>query len=654
MSAKDLQRQLEEQKNQIVNYEKKLKDVVRAYKSLELEKKALEVALEAVGTASAPADGTTATPAAEPPPDADDETKIAALKQALSTLTIENKRKEMAFQSDRKALITKNEQLQAQLDKLKNVSDAVGIAKALKKGLKQAENDKERMLADHGAVLAEMQSRYAKEHTHAEQLERQLTEQYKNLAAAEQKLGKVKELEAQVAEWKTRAEGTPSVRVIREELENTKKAHAQELASLKAKYAARDNIRDDKDSRIVALEQRIRELTEESVATMQEKAELMSAMDQLEKKLNFLMKESDSLKKAQRRLSMEVEEGTTEERLIECYKQCIKEKPGFDIYEILKLPLPYFHNSERPASAVPPESQSDTDAPSHCHTCELAQKDLSYFKNLIGHLQKKLRTLESSHDLMKKDHENVTSSLRTRIADLETIQEQTYSQLTAECKRKVAELEDEMTKQRARLLETINEKEREIELTKQSLAAMYSNQVPDPVDPPQGKSPVGRKDSRNLRRSTDSLRSAKTYHSEDGDDLTVGSPGQVTRSLSAHLGENRNIFYEQELSRREHEIAELRHLIRLSETKVREIESATLTKDMQYLQIVETLKEEIRVLEGRLTLQKSEVNLEYLRNVFISFLNSENPKSRKHILKAIGAVLRLTPSEMRKIDAWSL
>lgn len=68
--------------------------------------------------------------------------------------------------------------------------------------------------------------------------------------------------------------------------------------------------------------------------------------------------------------------------------------------------------------------------------------------------------------------------------------------------------------------------------------------------------------------------------------------------MSNHFGDTRNVFYEQELTRREQEIVELRNIIRLSEMKIRDIEQAALTKDIQYLQIIETLKEEIRVLEG--------------------------------------------------------
>uniref|UniRef100_A0A183CGL2 GRIP domain-containing protein n=1 Tax=Globodera pallida TaxID=36090 RepID=A0A183CGL2_GLOPA len=115
----------------------------------------------------------------------------------------------------------------------------------------------------------------------------------------------------------------------------------------------------------------------------------------------------------------------------------------------------------------------------------------------------------------------------------------------------------------------------------------------------------------------------------------------------------RNIFYEQELSKGEQEIGELRNIIRLLELKMRDIEQAMLMKDVQYLQIIETLKEEIRVLEGRLTLASSQTNMAYLRNIFVQFVGQGSVIGRRHILKAIGAVLQLTPAEMRRVDRWS-
>ncbi|ETN75203.1 hypothetical protein NECAME_00614 [Necator americanus] len=48
MNVRELQKTLESQHEQLKLYEKKLKDVVRAYKSLEAEKTALQKALNAL------------------------------------------------------------------------------------------------------------------------------------------------------------------------------------------------------------------------------------------------------------------------------------------------------------------------------------------------------------------------------------------------------------------------------------------------------------------------------------------------------------------------------------------------------------------------------------------------------------------------------
>ncbi|KAE9550772.1 hypothetical protein FO519_006024 [Halicephalobus sp. NKZ332] len=275
--SNQLAQQVEEQQKQLQHYERKLKDVVRAYKSLEAEKKALEVALEAVSSKDGGAEVPATESSSETKTEVTETEKIESLKQAIGTLTVENKKKELAFQADRKALLQKNEELQSQLDKLKSVSDSIGVQRKLKERLKQSELEKEKMLADHGAVLAEMQNR--------------------------------------------------------EELENAKKQHAQDLSALTERFSRTSNLREDKDIRIASLEQRVQELTEESVQTIKEKTVLLGAIDELEKKLNFLMTESENLKKAQRRLSMEIDEDTSlEQKLAEAYSEILKLNPRFDVY----------------------------------------------------------------------------------------------------------------------------------------------------------------------------------------------------------------------------------------------------------------------------------------------------------------------------------
>lgn len=91
---------------------------MRAYKSIESEKKALEIALTAMVSETGQEKNSVKIDNEESNASSIEvlfknfklkiifqTTQLEALKQAISTLTIENKKKEMALQSDRKTLI---------------------------------------------------------------------------------------------------------------------------------------------------------------------------------------------------------------------------------------------------------------------------------------------------------------------------------------------------------------------------------------------------------------------------------------------------------------------------------------------------------------------------------------------------------------------
>lgn len=59
-------------------------------------------------------------------------------------------------------------------------------------------------------------------------------------------------------------------------------------------------------------------------------------------------------------------------------------------------------------------------------------------------------------------------------------------------------------------------------------------------------------------------------------------------------------------------------------------------------------------IPGKLKFLSVDSNMEYLRNVFIQLLHCDNSSGRKHILKAIGAVLKLSVGEMRAIERHKL
>lgn len=45
-------------------------------------------------------------------------------------------------------------------------------------------------------------------------------------------------------------------------------------------------------------------------------------------------------------------------------------------------------------------------------------------------------------------------------------------------------------------------------------------------------------------------------------------------------------------------------------------------------------------------------NLEYLKNVILSFLASTDKDSKRHMVNAIGAVLKFSPSEIKIINSY--
>lgn len=91
-------------------------------------------------------------------------------------MTVENKKKELAFQADRKVLLAKNEKLQTMIDTMQ-MSGGAGAGKSrdvskYKEHIRKMEEDKEKIMADHGAVSANMQKRYSEEVSKVKQHEK--------------------------------------------------------------------------------------------------------------------------------------------------------------------------------------------------------------------------------------------------------------------------------------------------------------------------------------------------------------------------------------------------------------------------------------------------------------------------------------------------
>merc|ERR1719315_464081 len=95
-------------------------------------------------------------------------------------------------------------------------------------------------------------------------------------------------------------------------------------------------------------------------------------------------------------------------------------------------------------------------------------------------------------------------------------------------------------------------------------------------------------------------------------------------------------------------IKELRQQQYQTENVLRELQLAKVTREEKYQEEIEELQENIVKLKRMTTPEGA--SIEYLKNVVLSYMLSTDVASRNHMLKAIGAVLKLTKREVHRVQ----
>merc|ERR1712079_67810 len=96
------------------------------------------------------------------------------------------------------------------------------------------------------------------------------------------------------------------------------------------------------------------------------------------------------------------------------------------------------------------------------------------------------------------------------------------------------------------------------------------------------------------------------------------------------------LHYLQEIARKDVEIKELRQQQYQSEASLRELQLNISLKEEKYQDKIEDLEDNVRKLQRMTTVEGA--SQEYLKNVVLN-----------HMLKSIGAVLKLTPKEVKRV-----
>ncbi|EYB99526.1 hypothetical protein Y032_0122g1098 [Ancylostoma ceylanicum] len=678
MNARDLQKTLENQHEQLKLYEKKLKDVVRAYKSLDAEKSALQKALDSLSQQDKDEEST---------PSTSSEDAVKNLKTAIATLTRENTKKEAAFQNDKKILLNENAALKEQLKKSAEVnSNAEKMIKSLQVKLQQVEIDRERELADHGKVLAEMQARFAKEHQSFEAGAKESAVLSKKINQKDEALSQLKAREAdlvrqvaalskEVKELTEKAYHVPSIQILKDEMANLKNDHVRELrdAVTKTKHSTRLEEQEKASQKIAELEAKTMSLLETIARSEEARSEAHEALLQAEEEKQALAEELLELRSRQKNLDLEDDDEDAVTTLKLAIAKIREKNPGFDFHDLLG-PDPEKKNLQHELRSLKDEYDQckhrlDLLTANNAETDHAGDSKEENIRSVAEQFQNKIRKLVAVHAKDRAAYEKSARDLNARISELEQREGRLVTEMRREMNNRISEMEAEMQKQRSRTIDVVAEKERELEAARSILVTLRSEQMNAPADPSQAAKVTVSK-----RRSSEHKRYVDRRYSTGLKflllcSLTAKGPSlsRIQEKFGCYLiakfilsdgsgipipmaNESRNIFYEEELLKKDREIQEMRNVSHQLDYRLREVEQAALVKELEHHKKTEAMSEEITKLQNKLSLLSTGGEMEYLRNIFVQFIQSNNSSAKKNILKAMGMALKLSANEMKSIE----
>jgi len=285
---------------------------------------------------------------------------------------------------------------------------------------------------------------------HSEKMEKQITEMSTRLHEKDEQLQRnelrLREvnkrqstMEQEIAQWKKKAEATPTAQVLREEIKNLKAVHEEELKAMQKRYSFNGSQLSEKDSRINELERRVRDLSEQSAEAERENVHLQHQVDDLRRAMNSLNEENrSSVHDSNKSKDVIVDKSCEEhvdpfEQFRQLYLKLRQINAQFDVYDSLSIDRPdtLSETSQHSSATLNRSVKSANDLAD-----EGTEENTEYLQSLVRHLQSKLATLEQSHERTKKEHEHVSDALRHRITDLETRLDQTRLQMSNECQAK--------------------------------------------------------------------------------------------------------------------------------------------------------------------------------------------------------------------------
>lgn len=483
-------------------------DVVAAYKGLLKEKEALEASLSALNVPNEKKTENdveaTAIPSPETPepstsnPDTDLKVQLGTLMNSLATLSAEKSRMEASFQADKKQmrheLQAKDKTIKDLNEKIKSLTIQHGLElEKSKSKLIVERHDREKEINDHMVMVRELQKLLSDERHLKDNLDMQLNDLKMQFSRTDSSDIKVKELTTELEQTKRKlkemksmvknqnvsinAESVGNVKQLQSEIQSIKKQH---LTNLKTEQK-RANLAEEVNRKMSAVH-------EERVATLEARLAELSAtvgsydrLRQIDQESIFKLKD----KIAQFEITNVGDDGydqtTTKVPIHELNVDLLIEEmlhlKKVLLVENAKLECPQdlskiFSNTNDHSDCIDEHRKICEEYTKCKKDLESAVEQSLVQRNHIKTLQDKIQVLnrnidEQEEELKRKatDYANELRLERKKWKETNSLAEMDY-------RGKLAQLEQQLQKQRERSLVLLEEKEHEIKALKTSFEVL--------------------------------------------------------------------------------------------------------------------------------------------------------------------------------------
>lgn len=675
-------------------------DLVVAYKRLLNEKAALETSLAAFTTkkTESSSDANESTPsgpdgsASKPTSssgngDATDQLRmqISTLMNSLATLSAEKSKMEASFQADKRSLRQELKQKDQTIFDLQGKLNAAAAQTKLevekvksKLIIERHEWDKES--GNQLAMVRELQKLLADERQIKENLQMQLND-LKNRVSKGSDDVRVSEISAELEQTKrklkenerelnkaTKNEGIPSEEILKKlqsEMQHLKQQHTAAIQSEQHRAC----LAEERNKALAAMH-------EERVASLESRLAELSATVGLYDRLR--QTDQDNIAKFKERIAqlsnstMPSDGGARLNERKDSTSSTIAKYNNWNANELVneilllhnmllvensKLDTPIDLHGRLYSAFETASGKASTNGPCDCaerHETLLKENadlrsEIQQTKNQIDTQKANIKTLQTKIEVLNRNLDEQETELRNKSQDYKnelraerTRWREVVANTEAEYRLKQSELEGQLQKQRERSLALLEEKENEIATLKASFDVFM---MPKPI---RKRSEAADSDKSDIKGSKETLVNLNNVFasSDDVNQAALVLSGKVSNSKEPMP----MLHYVHELSRKDVEISSLRKAKHAAEQTLRQALQDKATSQQTLYEKIATLEENVDRLERCKT--REGANLEYLKNVFLSFLLSNDKDGRRHKVNAISAVLQFSPTEMNAVNKY--